>query len=90
MALTNYSLTPAASATNRYTAAADIDVRLSNPSEWHVMAWTLTTSDVAPVAEPSNWNKIKPLEGQAMTLTMGERLWMACPSGRPLVAALEV
>lgn len=42
MALTNYSLTPAASATNRYTAAADIDVRLSNPSEWHVMAWTLT------------------------------------------------
>lgn len=27
MALTNYSLTPAASATNRYTAAADIDVR---------------------------------------------------------------
>lgn len=90
MALTNYTLTASASATNRYTAAAETDVLLSNPSEWHVMAWTLTTSDTSPTADPANWNKIGPREARAMTLALGERLWMACPSGRPLIAALEI
>jgi len=90
MPITNYTLTGAASASNRYTASGSTDVLLSNTSESHVVAWTTTTDDNAPAVAPSLWNKIAPLGGRAMTLPDGRRLWMACPYGAPVTAALEV
>lgn len=90
MAITNYTLTGAASATNRYTASAETDIALSNSSEAHAMSWTITANDTAPTAHPANWGKIAPMEMRAMTLANGDRLWMACASGQPVVAALEV
>jgi hypothetical protein len=92
MTATPYSLTDNWSATNRYTAGANIDVCLSNPlsDADHIIAWTTTTSDTAPTITVSQGNKIRPLDGRAMSLISGDRLWMAVHHRTAGSATLEV
>lgn len=91
MAIATYNLTPLAIAANRYTAAAQIDINLANPSmaAADVVCWTTTTTDTAPTVSPALWNKIPALGDKAMTLPSGTRLWLACHVGTAPVASLE-
>ena len=73
-------------AANRFTAAADTDVILSNPSS-DIVYFALTTSDTPPAASPRRTNPLKPNERQPMVLASGERLWVA---GYGAYAAIEV
>lgn len=79
MSATTYTLTKGWSTTNRYLAAAQIDVLLINPVVKGGMniVWTTTTSAGVPTLLPEHAANIKPEESQSMTLASGEYLWIA-------------
>lgn len=61
---------------SRFTAAADTDILLSNPSSDYVH-FALTLDDTAPTIPAKRANPLKPMSVQPMQLRAGERLWMA-------------
>lgn len=77
MASTPYSLTPEWTAANRYTAAAAVDIRLSNRDPGRAIYFTITTSDVIPTVAVDEASILAPYDAQAMTLSNGDRVWMA-------------
>ena len=72
MADTDYDLTTAISATNRYTAAADVDVLLSASGAFQ-LRWSITPDDTAPTVKG---HPLDPNRSQALQLKTGDRLWM--------------
>lgn len=74
------------SASHRYTATADVDILLSNPSSG-ILYFALTTSDTNPGIEPRRAHPLRPKSGRPMRLTTGERLWLA---GEDSFAVIEV
>lgn len=86
---TVYTLTDAWLATNRYTAAADVDIRIGNASVAHRIAFAITDDNTAPSMAVGAAAIIKPGEREAMQLVTGERLWLAYVDG-PAFANLTV
>ncbi|MDK3073803.1 hypothetical protein QO034_11825 [Sedimentitalea sp. JM2-8] len=76
MATTAYTLLDTWDAVNRYTAAGETDVILSNTGG-RVVTWTLTTNNLKPAVAISQGHPLLPYLSQAMKLKDGERLWMA-------------
>lgn len=72
MADTDYDLTTTRSATNRYTAASDVDVLLS-ASGGFALRWSITPDDTVPTV---TGHPLEPNNSQALQLKTGDRLWM--------------
>lgn len=86
MASTAYdALTKNWTVESRFTAAADTDILLSNPSN-EIVHFSLTVDDSAPAISPARGHPLKPLSVLAMQLKSGERLWL---SGENAFAVIE-
>ena len=85
MASTEYTLTADWSATNRYTAGADVDVLISNPSGYS-LRFELTGTDATPALAARRGHPIGPGQSRAMQLTSGERLWLVGEGAIAVVA----
>ena len=71
---------------NRYTAAADVDVLLSNSSNAFAF-FAITDSDDAPAVEPRRAHPLQPMSSRAMQLKAGERLWVAGANAYAVIEA---
>lgn len=80
------TLTPNWSAANRFTASADTDILLSNPSS-DIVFFALTTDDTVPAIPVRRSNPLKPLGTRPMRLFSGERLWIAGESSFAVIEA---
>ena len=80
------SLTKSWTVGNRFIAAADTDILLSNPSSDYVY-FALTLDDTAPAISANRANPLKPMSVQPMQLRLGERLWMAGESAFAVIEA---
>ena len=78
MATTQYNLDRLWQASARYTAAGDIDVLITNPTQFPAF-WWITTNDTAPTINYETANPIGALGSQAISLATGERVWLAGP-----------
>ena len=81
MASTVYTLSNIWSTAAKYTAAAEVDILISNPNGNTVVTWTITASDTLPTVEESAGHPLLPHTSRAMTLASGERLWTTGPTG---------
>lgn len=86
MASTYFDLEDDWSATNRYTAAADVDILVSN-SGGYAVRWSITSNDTAPTIPVSRAHVLGIGDRLPLQLSSGERLWLA---GTNADATLEV
>lgn len=90
MSATKYTAINAWSANARYLAAADIDVKLINPSKNAVeISYSTTMSTTAPTIGIDEADTVEPADAHAFTLKSGEYLWMASLGMLAAVAVLE-
>lgn len=87
MANTTYTLSHTWGSSARYTASGSTDVNLSNPNDNKAIHWVITTSDTTPTDDPATVNKLLPGVDKSMTLSDGDRLWIAADGG---YASVEV
>ena len=79
MASTVFDLTDDWSATNRYTAAADVDIQISATSGGDVR-FDITPDDTAPAIPAGNGHPVRAGRTQALQLKTGDRLWLVTTS----------
>lgn len=64
----------------RYTAAADVDILITNPTNGfaHSLRFLITTDDTVPASTLfATAGEIRSGRDKALQLTAGERLWLA-------------
>ena len=85
MATLSYTLTLEWAAANRYTAAAEQDVLLSN-SGTYPMYFAITADDTPPTVASVRAHPLPIYASRAMQLQAGERLWLAGYAGHAALA----
>lgn len=71
-----YTTTRQWSAVNRYTAAAEVDIIISNTGG-NTAHFDVTNDDAEPPMPVIQGHPVQPGKSRAMKLKSGERLWMA-------------
>lgn len=68
-------------ATPQYTAAAEIEVELINPTTTPVK-WITTDDDTVPALAETDASQLLSSDSRSVILKAGERLWLAAPGLR--------
>lgn len=76
MPSTTFALAPSWDVANRYTAASDVDVLLTNSGN-ATMVFEITTSDSIPALSVGDGHQLLAGANRAMQLKAGYRLWLA-------------
>lgn len=87
MALTNQpyeDLTDTWEATDRFTAPANVDIKLSNTSAYF-MYYVLTEDDTVPGLKVRRSHPAPPMRSVHFQMMAGERLWVAGRNARGLL-----
>lgn len=79
MAIATYTVKPNWDPTVRFTATAETEIRITNPStgDKTSLRWVPTDDDTVPTVDPAVAAEIRNGDKDSITLKSGERIWFA-------------